>query len=406
MKRLRGDKAKLAYSSILIQVASFAVLLVAKMAVPVPDFAFILTQLALAGIVGSVASMRLEVLIFHQNGRLSRAAILVPIVAMVLVIGLAYALYGLIAALFTGMGDASFHAIPMMVGLSLSAITNFTFVQVRQLNPLLAMRVWQGLALAALMAALASGFWGLTGEDVLLLIGLAYAFPAIAYTALAYMRHRPEAHDPPALYLPDARTLRRALSLSVSTGVNSVYINMPLLAAASTQTASYVADFGLILRAFTAPITFIAQVIGRFFLADAINWSGDPERTPAALWRMITRAMAQSVGIFVVVAAALIGLLYLFSEPLNFTHLGIAPFLFLATLGQCAINPVSQVRIPINDEHIFLLFDAMRLVLLSVGLFALSQVLPFEVAFGLTAVVLYTGYIGFIRHRVARLGVR
>jgi hypothetical protein len=54
----------------------------------------------------------------------------------------------------------------------------------------------------------------------------------------------------------------------------------------------------------------------------------------------------------------------------------------------------------------FLLFDAMRLVLLSVGLFALSQVLPFEVAFGLTAVVLYTGYIGFIRHRVARVGVR
>lgn len=406
MMVLRGDKALLAYSSLLIQAANFAVLVVAKAWVVPYEFANLLTQIALAGIVGSVASMRLEVLIFHQNGRLSRAAILMPSVATALVIGLAYALSGLMAALYSGMGDASFHAIPMMVGLSLSAITNFTFVQVRQLNLLLAMRVWQGLALAALMAALTSGFWGLTGEDVLLLIGLAYAFPAIAYTALAYLRHRPEAHDPPALYLPDARMLRRALSLSVSTGVNSVSVNMPLLAAASTQTASYVADFGLILRAFTAPITFIAQVIGRFFLADAINWSGDPERTPAALWRMITRAMAQSVGIFVIAAAALVGLLYLFREPLNFSHLGIAPFLFLATLGQCAINPVSHVRIPINDEHMFLLFDSLRLVFLSVGLFALSKVLPFEVAFGLTAVVLYTGYIGFIRHRIARLGVR
>lgn len=406
MMVLKGDKALLAYSSLLIQVANFAVLVVAKAWVVPYEFANLLTQLALAGIVGSVASMRLEVLIFHQNGRLSRAAILIPSVATALVIGLAYALYGLTAALYSGMGDASFHAIPMMVGLSLSAITNFTFVQVRQLNPLLAMRVWQGLALAALMAALASGFWGLTGEDVLLLIGLAYAFPAIAYTALAYLRHRPDVDDPPALYLPDAPMLWRALSLSVSTGVNSVYVNMPLLAAASTQTASYVADFGLILRAFTAPITFIAQVIGRFFLADAITWSGDPERTPAVLWRMITRAMVQSVGIFVIAAAALVGLLYLFREPLNFTHLGIAPFLFLATLGQCAINPVSQVRIPINDEHMFLLFDSLRLVLLSVGLFALSQVLPFEVAFGLTAVVLYTGYIGFIRHRIAGLGVR
>jgi hypothetical protein len=406
MMVLKGDKALLAYSSLLIQVANFAVLVVAKAWVVPYEFANLLTQLALAGIVGSVASMRLEVLIFHQNGRLSRAAILIPSVATALVIGLAYALYGLTAALYSGMGDASFHAIPMMVGLSLSAITNFTFVQVRQLNPLLAMRVWQGLALAALMAALASGFWGLTGEDVLLLIGLAYAFPAIAYTALAYLRHRPDVDDPPALYLPDAPMLWRALSLSVSTGVNSVYVNMPLLAAASTQTASYVADFGLILRAFTAPITFIAQVIGRFFLADAITWSGDPERTPAVLWRMITRAMVQSVGIFVIAAAALVGLLYLFREPLNFTHLGIAPFLFLATLGQCAINPVSQVRIPINDEHMFLLFDSLRLVLLSVGLFALSQLLPFEVAFGLTAVVLYTGYIGFIRHRIAGLGVR
>lgn len=405
MKRFRGDKAKLAYSSTLIQLASFAVLLVAKMTVPAHDFAFVLTQLALAGIVGSVASMRLEVLIFHQNGRLSRAGILMPIMATALVIGLAYAIYGLTSVIYTGMGMASFHAIPMMVGLSLSAISSFNFVQVRQLNQLLVMRVWQGLALAALIAALASGFWGLTGEDVLLLIGLAYAFPAIAYTALAYMRHQPEAHDPPAIYLPDPRMLRRALSLAASTGVNSVYINMPLLAAASMQTASYVADFGLILRAFTAPITLIAQVIGRFFLADAIGWSGDPDRTPAALWRMVTRAMGQSVGVFVVVAGTLIGLLYFFREPLNFAHLGIAPFLFLATLGQCAINPVSQVRIPINDEHKFLMFDSLRLVFLFLGLIVLSRVLPFEVAFGLTAVVLYTGYIVFIRHRIARLGV-
>jgi hypothetical protein len=194
--------------------------------------------------------------------------------------------------------------------------------------------------------------------------------------------------------------------LTLSTGVNSVYVNMPLLAAAATQSAGFVADFGLIMRAFTAPITLIFQVIGRLFLADAMRWSIADTRPAQTLNRLISKTMLQSVGLFLFAAPILFAALYLFRAELNFSHLDIAPFLFAAALGQCAINPVSQVRMPLKDEQSFLLFDIVRLLILACGLYIVATFIPFEMAFGATAVLLYTSYILFIRIRVGRYSIQ
>jgi hypothetical protein len=399
---LTDERAKLTLASTLIQLANFGVLLVAKTAMPDADFAFLLTQLAIAGILGAITSLRFEVLVYQAHGRMIYAATLIPVAATFFTIALSFVGVEILNLMRLEPLSLSPLVIPMIAGLSLSAILNFTLVQVKEMNALLTSRAAQAVALLLLTIALPFANWTPSGQMILLLVGLGYALPAAVSMGLFLIRSRPRNNDPPMLYLPDFGLIKRALSLTVSTGVNSIYVNLPVLAASASQSATFVADFGLIMRAFTAPITLIGQVIGRLFLAEALRWSLTPERSAATLKRLISRAMQQSVGTYLVMAPLLVGMLYLARGKLNISHMDLAAFLFFAAIGQSAVNPVVQVRIALGDERAFLILDAVRLVALAVGLYGLALVVPFEMAFTGTALVLYLSYIAFIYMRVSR----
>ena len=253
-----------------------------------------------------------------------------------------------------------------------------------------------------LVVSLFARIGNLGGEKVLLFIGIGYAAPAFVGLIYVLIRVAPKRAANQPMFAPSYAMVKRSGLLTASTGVNSVYVNLPILAAAATQSAGFVADFGMIMRMFTAPITLIFQVFGRLFLAESIRWSLAKDKAMSALSRLVSKTMARSVVAYACIAPILLGVLFLFRTELDITNLAIAPFLFMAALGQCAINPVSQVRISLNDETAFLFFDFLRLVVLAVGLFVLASAIAFEIAFGLTALSLYTAYIFFIRFRIAR----
>lgn len=402
LKRYLTDRrAKLTLASILIQLANFAVLLSAKTAMSNADFAFLLTQLAFAGILGAVSSLRFEVLVYQSHGRMVYAATMIPVTATFAAITIVFVGVEILNLMGLEPLSLSLLAIPMITGLSLSAIQNFLLVQVKEMNALLASRAVQAVGLGLLTIVQLLADWTLEGQTILLLVGLCYTLPAAASLVLFLIRSRQQSEDPPVLYLPDFEMFKRSLSLTISTGINSIYVNLPLLAASTTQSASFVADFGLIMRAVTAPVTLIGQVIGRLFLADALHWSLTPGRSAATLKHMISRAIKQSVGAYLITAPSLVSVLYLARENLNISHMDLAAFLFLAAIGQSAVNPVVQVRIALGDERAFLMLDAARLVVLAVGLYGLALVLPFEMAFTGTALVLYLSYIAFIYNRVS-----
>jgi len=402
LKRYIGhDRFKLALASALIQAANFAVLLVAKITIPSADFAFLLTQLAFAGIIGAIASMRFEVLVFQTHSRMTYAAIVIPIVATAAVIPTFFASVELTNMVMGQDFTLSVLSIPMMIGLSFSAIHTFAYLQVGLLNALVAARAVQAGALVLVTLALLSGFYSPSGSTLLALIGIGYAIPSALWLVWFILQTSPSRNDPPAFYLPGLGLFKRSLSLTVSTGVNSIYVNLPLLVAYGTQSVSFVADFGLMLRAFTAPVTLIGQVIGRLFLADALRWSLLPENSTSALSRLISHAMVQSLGGYLLISPPLIGLLWLYRAELNIVHIELAAYLFVAGLGQSVVNPVSQVRVALKDERTFLIFDTLRLFTLALGLYSLAAILPYELAFMVTALCLYAAYIGFIFQRVS-----
>lgn len=399
---LRDDKAKLALASAVIQGANLLFLLLAKATIPDEDLAFVLANLAVAGIIGSIASMRLEVLVFQEEGQMTYAAAAMPLAAMAVVTVASLVGLTVTSSVWSDSLAISPLAVPMVVGLGMSTVQSFLFVQVNKIDLLLAMRVAQGVSLGIVIAVIAFGARTMSGPTVLFLIGMAYAAPSALFMVQFVRRLRPAQSTLPALYWPGRAMIKRSGSLTLSTGVNSLYVNLPLLAAAATQSDSFVTDFGLIRRCFSAPITLSFQTFGRLFLAGAINWSTLPGRTSSALTKMVTRTMAQSTGVLVVASPFLVGLLYVLREPFGFEHLGITPFLVLAAVGQSAVNPVAQVRIALRDEQPFLVFDVFRMAALAIGLYVGARLIPFEVAFGLVSAGLYGVYTAFIFARVSR----
>ncbi|MEM5469867.1 MAG: hypothetical protein ACSHWZ_18740 [Sulfitobacter sp.] len=403
MKRiLADDRAKLAFASAIVQVTNFLFLLLARIIISDEDFAIVLTQLAIAGIIGAIASLRLEVLMYQAHGCVTRSSILAPILAIAVVIALNYAGFFLAALIWNKSPPLSPIVVPFLLGIALSAVLNFALVQAQRLNLLVAVRSAQCAMLTLLMAFLGTRWWTPSGSELLIAMGLSYLLPSLVLVVRFIAQVPTNNSDFPVCTIPDWVMIRRSISLTFSTGVNSIYVNLPLLAAAATQNASFISDFGLIMRAVNAPITLIGQVTGRLFLASAMHWSIAPERVSSALSGMVWRAMAQSLGLYLLITPVLIGVFYFYREPLNFTNLGIVPYLFLAGLGQCVINSVAQVRTPLHDERAFLMFDSARLLVLTIGLYGGGRMLPFEIAFGGTSLLLYTSYIPFIFLRVAR----
>lgn len=405
MKRiLRDDRAKLALASALVQGTNFSLLLVAKSRISDDDFVFLLTQLATVGILGAIASLRMEVLMYQSHQRITRAALLIPAIATGLFTFFSYAGFFLSVSVWANSPFLSPLAAPMLLGLALSNVLNFAFVQIQRLNLLLSIRVVQCTLIALVMVLVAARWWVPSGDEILLAIGLAYALPSVFSFAMFFAQIPIDNANVLERVLPDWVMFRRSISLTFSTALNSIYVNLPVLAAAATQNAGFVADFGLIMRAFNAPITLVGQVIGRLFLASALRWSTEPGRVPSALTRIVTSTMVQSLGLYLVIAPMVMIALYLYREPLKLSDFNIVPFLFLAGLGQCVINPVSQVRMPLSDERAFLCFDFIRLLALGIGLYVVGRLIPFDVAFGVFSVLLYASYVPFIFHRVNSAG--
>lgn len=393
---------QLTVASALIQFVNFALLLIAKVSLSDEGFTFLLSQLAISGVIGAVASMRLEVLLFQEHKKIVRASLVVPFAAIVLFCIFSYALSEIAILSGLRLGDLSILAVPMILGLALSEVQSFIFVQIRRLNLLLKVRMIQAALMVGVISVLLSGLWRSTEQGLLFAIGVCYALPALVFHIRFALSIERNDADPPLLYAPAFSVLKKAASLSFSTGLTSVAVNLPVLAATATQSPSFAADFGLIRRAFTAPVTLIAAVFGRLFLADAMRWAISENRSVKDLRRSIIFCMTQSALIYSALALVLSGVLFVFREPLNLTNFHIAMYLFVASLFQSVVNPISRVRTALDDEGIFLAFDIVRLVILCVGLFGLSMLIPFEQAFGFTAVLTYALMIWLVFYRVRR----
>lgn len=397
---MSSRKVKIGIATISVQGANLALLYFAKVLFSDSIFTFYLTQVAFAGIIGAIATMRFELLIYQKLGRMSIAAALMPFAFAVIVTVISIPLVIALRRLGINLPEISPWALLLLLSIGISTATDFLFVQARQITLLLLSRMCQAIGLASIAGMLLFQI-GLTDPETLLLVqGLAMSLPVLIWILFYFAKYLSAECRQPVMLIPEIQLWQRSFFLTSSTGVNAVYINIPILLSAATQSASFTADLGLILRFLTGPVTFVRQIYGQLFLASALEWSKSVGKKTIVLRKMITKVRNKAGISYIILSIPIVLFLIIGRNHSNIQHIEILPWLYITSLSQSLINPISQVRSVLEDEKNFLFFDTFRMLILFLTLYLLPSYLGFEIVFGTISCSLYLAYGLFISKRV------
>lgn len=382
----------MAFGSLLFQGASFLTLLILKPSLHPGEFAFFITQLSWASILGSVATLRLEIMLFQERGyvdKQSLCSILIFSIAILAIIGLGA------NVVLAAVGSST--SLPMMsillaFGFGLMEAQSFLCVQMQRLFELVVTRAMQA---GALIVTALFAWHGLPYNFVFTFYAVGVALPLLVWCGVAIWRSAGSL----TIHVPAPAIWARSIVLTLSTLVNTVYVNAPIVLASATQSPNFVADFGFVMRLLTGPITLIRQAYGHTYLAEAFRIEREGSSFPEPLWRLTKKAMWRSFATYIAILAAGIILLLALYKFFQIENPFMIFILSFATIGQTCVNTVTSIRTPIKKEKEFFLFDTARLVILTASLGLVTSI-NFDVIFSIVSSSIYVCYILFIRSQI------
>lgn len=384
----------MAFGSLIFQGASFVTLVILKPLLTADNFAFFITQLSLASIIGSIATLRFEILLFQDRGKVDRETLLTIFVITLIVLSTCALLAGVGLRIFGGELKISSWSFILSAGFGLIEAQSFLCVQMNRMLELVITRAVQ----AALLGSSALLVWfGLVQEAFFGIYSLAVTIPLVIWLAIAVG----QAAGRFALHAPSVVLWKRSVALTLSVLVNTVYANIAVILASATQPASFVADFGFIMRLLTGPITLIRQAYGHTYLADAFRLEREFNGPSDEMWDLTKSAIKRSILAYCIILVGVIASLLLFNRVLNISRISMIPILSFVTIGQVGINTVANVRSPIKRESAFLKLDFARVVILACAL-SLGSWISFDILFSVVSTVLYGYYVIFIRNQIGK----
>ncbi|NIJ36412.1 O-antigen/teichoic acid export membrane protein [Sphingopyxis panaciterrae] len=392
LSRVWSRSSSLVLGSLALQGASFLALLILKPRLSEVNFAFFMTQLSWASIVGSVATFRLELLLFQERNRVDRESLISILVFAILMLGLVGAALWAISWQAGPAVMMSPMAILLALGFGLIEAQTFLCVQLERLGALLVTRAVQAAALVgtALVA------WSDFGHDHLFIFYAAgVSVPVLLWWFYAIAR----TDGRPGIHFPTLSVWKRSLSLTLSTLVNNIYANLAILLASATQSPGFVADFGFVMRLLTGPITLIRQAYGHTYLVDAFRLERDDPNPSRALWALTKNAIGRSVATYIVIMIVAIAVLFSANKFLQISNPQMIFLLAIVTIGQVGVNTVATIRTPLRKEKEFLIYDVLRVGVLA-GALTFITALSFDVVFSIFSSLLYAGYLLFIWWRI------
>lgn len=392
IKLVRSRSVAMATGSLFFQGASFLTLLILKPVIPDESFAIFIASLSWAAVIGSIATLRLELLLFQERGHVDKESLCFTLAIAIGVVGLAGACISIGALLIKPPIELPLMTIALALGLGLIEAQSFLCVQMKRVGELVVTRGAQatGLVITALLV------WKEGAPEFLLpLYALAVLVPLGAWWIFAIIR----AEGPLQPHIPACPIWKRSVFLTLSTMVNTIYANAPIIIASATQSSAFAADFGFIMRLLTGPITLIRQAYGHTYLSEAFNVSKNKPYNPDKLWRLTRITIGKSAFTYISMVCILNILLFLLNDTFNISKPSMIFILGLATLGQVCVNTIANIRTPLQKEATFFLIDVLRTAALGTGLIIISH-LDFHIVFTILSAVMYLGYIYFINTQI------
>jgi len=394
---LRSRVASMAFGSLIFQGAGFVIILALKGSLEAQGFAYFITQLAWAGIFGSVATFRLELLLFQEKGCVDRPSLITTLIFCIGILALIGIVFSVSAAVLGRASPLSWVSLLLAFGFALHEAQSFLCVQMTRIPELILTRIAQSIGL------MITGYIGWAGQmqtlGIILLYGLAIMLPILIWFVTAIIR----AEGPTRFHFPSRKAWGRSLYLVIATLVNTVYVNLAILIAGATQSPALVADFGFVMKLLTGPISLIRQAFGHTFMVDAFAIDHRMRNARGQFHTLLNRTIISSLKTYLLILIPVFLFLWFTSDIFGIIHAEIILWMSLASIAQVMVNPINGVRTPLQRELSFLLFDFMRTILLAAALLV-PLLVPFEITFSVVSALLYGSYSLFIRHQVNHIG--
>lgn len=378
----------MALASLTLQGASFIMIFMYKSSMTGVAFSNIIVQISWAAVVGSICTFRLEILLPQRDrGFKKETFIAMGGTALITII-----VSSLIAAAYFRMtrssGSLVIAASFLALGFGLTEAQYFVSAHTARFRLLLLTRFFQAAGI------ITSGFLAYFHQSELVVFwayALAFALPVLLW--LFQMVYTTPGNI--CFELPDRFLFFRGAALNLSTVINSVYANAPVLIAASTQPAAFVADFGFVMKILTGPISLIRQAVGQSYLSRSLSLTAEPSSARHNLMRITLKALAKSTSLYLIIISLLGLAIFIRRDQFHISHPGIFAWLSCITVLQVGVNTIAGVRTPLHIERRLLIFDAIRVcfLLLILTMMARSAFLP---TLSITSSSLYFAYLMII----------
>ncbi len=379
---LLSDRASLGVSTITFQLAMLIFIALLKLGVSDAEFSSFLAVIGIAAIVGATASLRSEVLIMQTDRMVGLRTLVWPVMIIVATTLLFWVLRGAIAGLF----DVAVPQYGVVVALAMAVqiLGQFVLIQQGHFVRLMIIRAMQAVLLLLAGAAALAGMpfgqlvWAFSG---------ALLTPFAFWMILWIFRNRSREMGP---YRFSPVQVRRSGVLSLTLLVNTAAVNLPIILCVATQSASYAADFGFLMKVFVAPVTLANAMFGQLFLADNIKRdTTDPEEA-LAVRKSMRGTSLRAILFYTSLAVPAIAVVYAISHflPDLVSRPELSFAIILATLAQAAFSPVSQIGDIAKIENSFILLYIVRVLLLYVLLGA-AWSLDYTMVFAIVSLLMY-----------------
>lgn len=387
----------MAVGSLLLQGASFLTIIALKPSLTEELFAFFITQISWASIIGSITTLRFEILLFQEEKKVDKTVLFSTLIIALCVL----VICGIAMLLLSHFAGGWLNFSPMMLvlafGFGMIEGQSFLGIQMQRVFDILLTRGMQAavLGLTALLA------WsGIVHESLFTLYALGTAGPVFFWFFYAISR----APGKLVFRLPPFRSAKRSFALTLSVLVNTVYANGPIVLASATQSANFIADFGFILRLLTGPITMIRQAFGHTYLAKAFKIEPNSNNSANYLWNLTCRTMARSIAVYLAILCVIVPALIFSADIFGIYNYSMIIYLSFATIFQVSVNTIAGSRSVTESEFNFLVLDLFRVISLYCAIYFVTFI-RYDLVFAITSSLLYIIYIIINFYEIRRWGL-
>lgn len=393
-KRYRGHFS-LGLSSLVIQIATYVLLLSFKIQATDTEFVSAIKQIAIVSILASIASFKLELVLFQAHRGTFLRTLVIPMLAATIGLSAVYFLIGPLIA-WLGFGNPLMTvALPLGLALATQEVQNFFCVQEKKWSQMIGVRFGQAGCLVAL--AFATHIVP-DSHAFLLYYGMALLLPLLIWVLIFLLTSAHGCPDP-SLSSPFRERFRRAAALTLTQLVSTIYVHVANLLSISIQSPAQSADFTFLSRIATGPITLIRQVLGQLFLAQCLRLESEGSATRKNVLMHMRRVVAYSSVVYAIFSALCIPIVYHFQDALNIEHPSMLYPLFFVGILQLAVSQAGFSRFILHEDVLFLIAEICRLLVLTL-LLTVLEALEFPVRFAMASGVVYGGYFLFLLHRL------